>query len=63
MENLKNLQKEQQKALKNNDFCKLNEINKKIFAIREELRKQKRKERQQQNDENLNRKIDSILMK
>lgn len=63
MENLENLYKEQQKALKSNNLLQLNEINKKIFAIREQMRKEKIKQLQKQNDDNLNKKIDNILIK
>ena len=62
-ENLKNLQIEQQKALKSNNLCVLNEINKKIFAIREEIRKLKAKERQKKNDDDIDKKIYDILAK
>ena len=63
MEILKNLYKEQQKALKNNDMWQLNEINKKIFAIREELRKQKILTKQKQNDDEIDKRINEILSK
>lgn len=63
MEILKNLYKEQQKALKNNNLYELNEINKKIFAIREELRKQKMLTKQKQNDDEIDKRINEILSK
>lgn len=63
MENLENLYKEQQKALKSNNLFQLNEINKKIYEIREQMRKEKIKQLQKQNDDNLNKKIENILIK
>lgn len=61
MEELEILFEEQTKAKKIGDYVKLNEINKKIFAIREEKRKQKKIERQKQNENAINKKIEEIL--
>ena len=48
MEELKKLYEEQFKAIKSGNYPRLNEINKQIFAIREEKRKADKKARQQE---------------
>ena len=61
MEELKNLYQQQLQALKMGNMIKLSEINKKIFTIREQIRKQKKLERQQKNETAINKKIEQIL--
>lgn len=57
MEELKKLKAEQLKAIKTGNYPQLNEINKKIFAIREQARKEREVERQRQREERTNAKI------
>ena len=61
MEELKKLYEEQTKAIKYGDMAKLNEINKKIFALREQKRKQKKLEIEKQKEIEMNKKIEKIL--
>ena len=57
MDELKKLKAEQLKAIKNGDYPQLNEINKKIFALREQARKEREAERQRQKEERTNARI------
>lgn len=57
MDELKKLKAEQIKAIKSGNYPQLNEINKKIFAIREQARKEREAERQRQREERTNAKI------
>ena len=57
MEELKKLKAEQLKAIKTGNYPQLNEINKKLFAIREQARKEREAERQRQREERTNAKI------
>ena len=57
------LKAQRDKALKIGDMQQLSEINKQIFAIREQIRKAKEKARQQAQDEKTAQKIESILNK
>lgn len=63
MEELKILYKEQQKAMKQRNYFELNNINKKIYEIREKLKQIKAKERQIEQDRQTERKIEIILNK
>lgn len=58
---LENLKQEQRNALKNGDFIKLNLINKKIFIIREQARKEKQRAREQAREQRTAHKIELIL--
>lgn len=57
MDELKKLKAEQVKAIKSGNYPQLNEINKKIFALREQARKEREAERQRQREERTNAKI------
>lgn len=61
MDELKKLKAEQLKALKTGNYPQLNEINKKIFAIREQARKEREAERQRQREERTDRYILEII--
>ena len=61
LERLNELKTQQLQALKFGDFVALNEINKKMFAIREELRKERKKAREQAHENKTAEKIDAIL--
>ena len=50
IEILKNLYAIQKQALKNNDMVLLNETNKKIFAIRQVLEKEKRQAKEKEKE-------------
>lgn len=63
MEELKILFKKQQKAMKERNYFELNIINKKIYEIRENIKKAKAKERQIEQDRQTERKIEIILNK
>lgn len=63
MSKLQELKAQRDKALKIGDMQQLSEINKQIFAIREQIRKAKEKARQQAQDEKTALKIESILNK
>ena len=57
MDELKKLKAEQLKAIKSGNYSQLNEINKKIYAIREQARKEREAERQRQREERTNARI------
>lgn len=57
MDELKKLKAEQLKAIKSGNYPQLNEINKKIFALREQARKEREAERQRQREERTDAKI------
>lgn len=61
MDILEELKQEQRNALKNGDFIKLNLINKKIFTIREQARKEKQQAREQAREQRTAQKIESML--
>ena len=61
MEKLKQLKAEQLKAIKSGNYPQLNEINKKIFALREQARKEREAERQKQKEERTNARIFKAL--
>ena len=61
MSKLQELKAQREKALKIGDMQQLSEINKQIFAIREQIRKAKEKARQQAQDDRTAQKIESIL--
>ena len=61
MEQLDNLKREQMQAIKNNDLKKLNLINKKIFEIRENKRKEKQKAQGEHLDAITDKKINIII--
>lgn len=63
MSKLQELKAQRDRALKIGDMQQLSEINKQIFAIREQIRKAKEKARQQAQDEKTAQKIESILNK
>lgn len=63
MSRIQELKAQRDKALKIGDMQQLSEINKQIFAIREQIRKAKEKARQQAQDEKTAQKIESILNK
>lgn len=61
MEELKKLYEEQIKANKYGDMVKLNEINKKIFTIREARRKARKEARDIEREKELNQKIEQLI--
>ena len=61
MEKLKQLKAEQLKAIKNGDNKALSEINKQIYEIREQARKEREAERQRQRDRNINNKFNKLV--
>lgn len=61
MEDIKKLQAEQIDAYRAGDFARLNAINKEIFRIREQRRKERAKAREQERDNQTNEKIIEIL--
>ena len=61
MNKLQELKAQRDHALKIGDMQQLSEINKQIFAIREQIRKAKEKARQQAQDEKTAQKIDTGL--
>lgn len=63
MGELKELYRAQQKAQKMGDFVKLNEINKQIYTIREQRRKEKARARQEEQDKQTAKQIENILNK
>lgn len=63
MEDIKKLQAEQINAYRAGDFAKLNEINKKIYQIREQKRKAKAKTKEQEQDDKMAELIEQILTK
>ena len=62
MDELKKLKAEQLKAIKSGNYPQLNEINKKIFALREQARKEREAERQKQKEERTNARILKALV-
>lgn len=61
LQELEQLKARQLQALKFGDFVALNEINKQMFAIREELRKERKKAQEQEQDNKTAQKIETIL--
>jgi hypothetical protein len=61
VEILEDLKQEQKNALKSGDFAKLSLINKRIFAIREQARKEKQRAKEQAREQRTAQKIDFIL--
>ena len=61
MEKLKQLKAERLNAIKSRDNKALSEINSKIYAIREQARKEREAERQRQQDERIASKINSLI--
>lgn len=61
MERLKQLKAEQLKAIKNGDNKALSEINKQIYKIREQARKEREAERQRQQDNYINNKFNKLV--
>ena len=61
MEILKELKENQNEALKNWDLAQLNLINKQIFIVREQARKEKQRAREQAREQQTAQKIDFIL--
>lgn len=57
IETLKNLYAVQKQALKNNDMFLLNETNKKIFAIRQVLEKEKRQAKEKEKEKLIDKNI------
>ena len=62
MDELKKLKAEQLKAIKSGNYPQQNEINKKIFALREQARKEREAERQKQKEERTNARILKALV-
>lgn len=60
-EELNKLYNEQQTILKYFNIGKLNEINARIYQLRQEIKKLKQKQLQEQKDEETNNKIEQIL--
>ena len=60
MEELKEMQKI---ALDTGDFVSLSAINEQIYLLREELRKEKKKAKQEQREKTLHDRIEQILTK
>lgn len=63
MKELNELLKEQKKIRKLGNMLALCEINKKIFAVREELKKKEIKQREKARDERLEKLIEKQLIK
>lgn len=61
MENLEQLKAQQIKALKTGDYIALNAINKQIFTIREQARKEREQARQRERESRTDRKILTLL--
>lgn len=61
IEILKQLLQKQKEIFKNGNFKQLNEINKQIFEIREQTRKEKAKAREKEQDEKIANKICLIM--
>lgn len=61
MERLKQLKAEQLKAIKNGDNKALSEINRQIYEIREQARKEREAERQRQQDNYINNKFNKLV--
>lgn len=61
MKTLNELKAERLTAIKNRDNKTLSEINSKIYAIREQARKEREAERQRQQDERMASKINSLI--
>ena len=59
--NIEELKKQQAEAMKYGNFAKLNEINKKLYEIRELQRKAKQRKKEQQQDDLTAKKIEEIL--
>lgn len=60
-EELNKLYAEQQTILKYFNINKLNEINKKIYKLRQDIRKLKRKQLEEQKEKEINNKIEQII--
>lgn len=63
MKELEKLLQQQAEALKFGNFVALNEINKKIFELRQQHRKQKTREKELELDTKIDEKIVEILTK
>ena len=63
MDLIRELVREQIKADRSGDYVKLNEINKKLYALRENERQQKQKQREKEQDEARARRIEALLGK
>ena len=61
MENLEQLKAQQIKALKTGDYIALNAINKQIFTIREQARKEREQAKQRERESRTDRKILTLL--
>ena len=61
MENLEQLRAQQIKALKTGDYIALNAINKQIFTIREQARKEREQAKQRERESRTDRKILTLL--
>ena len=60
-EELKKLYAEQQIILKYFNVGRLNEINTKIYKLRQEIKKLKQKQFEEQKEEDINKKIEEII--
>lgn len=63
MNELKELKKQQKIAYDLGDFATLSAVNKRIYELREQRKKEKELKQQQEQDNKLAKKIDEILMK
>lgn len=61
MDELKRLKAEQLKAIKSGNYPQLNEINKKIFALREQARKEREQAKQRERESRTDKKILTLL--
>lgn len=61
MKTLNELKAERLTAIKNRDNKALSEINAKLYAIREQARKERETERQRQQDERMANKFNTLL--
>lgn len=61
MERVNELKAERLTAIKNRDNKALSEINAKLYAIREQARKEREAERQRQQDERMTNKFNTLL--
>lgn len=61
MDEIKKLKAEQLKALKTGNYPQLNEINKKLFAIREQARKEREQAKQRERENKTDRRILEVM--
>lgn len=62
LEKLKTLKQQQKEILKNFDIIKLNNINKQIYEINQQIKQEKQKQFEKMREEKTNEKINKILL-